>query len=221
MSNDPSVKEVGGVTSVQIQADNGLVTYQGTEMPREVAEQHGWVDPTKNQVAVHSNHGLHQAPAQVGPDGVPMEIAVAASQEFRDIVMNADHQMLETIESDFMSGDEQAEDWMIRNAPNMVIHGWERADNWCAKLGVDADTLSSGLIDQETKTRMLKAIFTGDESMFQRHIAEAKQSLLAEMLDRGMENFELNGHIPDRFGNTPIGNVVDLLLAGQLDIEEM
>lgn len=188
------------------------VTHGGVQMTRAEAAQHGWVDNSSGEQVNHAVVPHQPAGDVMTPDGVPQAVVAQAEQEYTALIEAADVAMIKQVETDLFNGVEEAEEFMYRNAPALMDQGWARAEQWADKLNIDVDMLSTDLVLQEDKAAMLQAIFTGDEQKFRLAIQKTKADLLSELQVR---EFEIDG---ERV--TP-QEAVDLLLAGQLDIEEI
>lgn len=220
-TNDSSKHASYQIQSNASEPGKELVKVGGVEVTRDEASKHGWIDPTAGNNNVVPFQPTQGDPYEMTPDGVPRGVVMQAEQEYNALIHAADPVMIKQVETDLFNGVEAAEDFMYRNAPALMDQGHARAAIWADKLGVDADMLSTSLVDQSDKAAMLQALFTGNEEQFRAAIARTKNALLAEMSERGMENFEIDGETPDLHGRLRDGtSVVDLLLAGQLDIEE-
>ena len=221
------MQEVGGVTQVQIDGDStgqDLVTVGGIQLPREQAVQHGLIDSDPGPMNVGSKLPAvspSAAPNAVNADGTPMSVVTAANTEVQRIAQ--DPQGFQMVKAGFLAGDPSAEEFLERNAPNALAQGWDRAENWCSKMGIDANMLSTDLVDQDTKAAMINAIVTDNNLAFEQAVQSTRHALLAELREAQMEGstFDINGMEPDAYGNLPDGtNLIDMLLRGEIDIIE-
>ena len=228
MSDNPTYTAVNIDSNAIAPDESRMVTVGGVEMTVAQAQGLGYADAA-DQGAL--NVGQRQMPvpgqprgATHDPDGVPLVTLNAGIQEHHNLVASLTAQEYQMVTEDFINGHPDAQDFVSGHAPSLIESGEITAETWGREIGIKSDILREDFIPEELKAGMLQSIWHNNKDQFRSYVASAKHSVRADLADY-FGDLSGDGMIVDERGmvydaetGRGIGDVVDMIFAGQINI---